>query len=360
MKILHIAKYYPPEAGGIEALTKMYYDHLSKKNYKFEMVCFSDKPGKCKSQHKNIRFFKTNFKLFSAPFSFNYFFFLINNLKKYDAVNIFLPNPFAVLILLFFFNKKIFITWGSDIINQKISKIFFNNIQNLFLAKSEKIIVLSERYAKTSKDLSNYLSKTVYIPPFLSEQDVSIKLKSFKKKKRLVTIGRLVNYKNHDLLLDVMMKLDNGYKLYILGGGENFFKLARKIKKNHLQKKVFLMGKVSEKLKNKIMKHSDAFIMSSNTRAESFGIVILEAIKTGLPLIIPNVNGSGMLDMIQEGYNGYIYKNNDTNDCKEKILTLFSDKSKYIQYRYNSINLFNKKFSEKINGYKLDKIFYEK
>ena len=48
--------------------------------------------------------------------------------------------------------------------------------------------------------------------------------------------------------------------------------------------------------------------MCSNTRAESFGISILEAISCGLPLVISNVKGSGMNDMIVNNVNGLKFK----------------------------------------------------
>ena len=77
-----------------------------------------------------------------------------------------------------------------------------------------------------------------------------------------------------------------------------------------------------KKKKYFILNKSDIFLMCSNSRAESFGIVILEAISIGLPLIISNVKGSGMKDMIINNFNGLIFKTNSYKDCANKIIKL--------------------------------------
>ena len=97
------------------------------------------------------------------------------------------------------------------------------------------------------------------------------------------------------------------------------------------------------------LKKSDVFLMCSNTRAESFGISILEAISCGLPLVISNVKGSGMNDMIVNNVNGLKFKKNSLNDCVKKLLMISKNKNNIVIekcFTENSIkNLMNCKRS---------------
>ena len=102
---------------------------------------------------------------------------------------------------------------------------------------------------------------------------------------------------------------------------------------------------------------SDIFLACSKSRAESFGIAILEAISLGMPLIISKVNGSGMNDMIINKYNGYFFRNNSATDCSKKIKKISNNINKLRLFSLNSKKIFNKKFNEKKTKQKLDKIY---
>ena len=72
MKILYITKFFPPEYGGIETLSKNICDFFHNKKKKIEVISFSKK--KTYVSKKNIykvNFFKPIFSLFSTPISFS-------------------------------------------------------------------------------------------------------------------------------------------------------------------------------------------------------------------------------------------------------------------------------------------------
>ena len=328
-KILVITKYFPPEFGGIEILSKNMCDSLSKNNdnYQIDVLCFSKfKSSVNKSENYTIFRFKENFNFFSTPFSLKFIQYIIKYKDKYDIVHVFTPNPLPSILFAFIKSKKLIVTWGSDIINQKIIKFFFKPFQYLFLKKVFKIICLSSIYRDSSKDLNDFYKKTVIIPPLVNNLSSS-SIRNFSRENiNLLSIGRLVDYKDYKTSILSLNLLPKNYYLTIVGSGIRRGYLENLIKKNSLEKRIKIKTNISEVEKDNLFKKSDIFLQSSNSRAESFGISILEAISNSMPLIISNVYGSGMNEMIEDGYNGFKFKKNDPNDCAKKIL-LLSNKS---------------------------------
>ncbi len=109
----------------------------------------------------------------------------------------------------------------------------------------------------------------------LQSQHVIIKKDNF----NFITIGRLFEQKNHDLLLESILECDAN--LYIIGEGELRNKLEEKIIKFKLEDRVFLLGRKENPYA--YLKEADCFIFSSNY--EGFPNVLLEALACGLPII---------------------------------------------------------------------------
>ena len=180
MKILHITKYLDTQYGGIESYTDSLCKALHKQYKKIDVISFGKKKKILVKKNYKIIFFPINFIIFSAPVSIKLFFFLKKEIKKYKLIHVYLPNPWVVVLIYLFAKKynKIIISWGSDIINQKISKIILNFFQEKLLKISSKIIGLSKIYTEHSYDLKKFKYKISIIPPILKNVNF-IKKKTF-------------------------------------------------------------------------------------------------------------------------------------------------------------------------------------
>ena len=101
-------------------------------------------------------------------------------------------------------------------------------------------------------------------------------LQIFKEKKVFLSAGRLTRQKNFEYLINEFTKFGqnkNKYALVILGDGEEYPKLIKLIKKNKMQNKIFLPGRVKNIYR--YMKDAESFILSS--KWEEMGFVIIEA-----------------------------------------------------------------------------------
>lgn len=143
---------------------------------------------------------------------------------------------------------------------------------------------------------------------------------------QLVTVGNLLERKNHGFLIDVVAKLLNdgiSCHLNILGYGPLERKLQDRIDSYHLNDHIHLKGSVGNV--NEYLSRSHLYIHAA--QPEPFGIAVLEAMATGLPVV--TLDGGGTRDIVQDGINGFILKENDVSEFVKKIALLIGDQSLY-------------------------------
>lgn len=143
-----------------------------------------------------------------------------------------------------------------------------------------------------SRALADHLTATfnlpfIYIPNVVDTEyfDLNITL-PHRTDVRLVSIGNLTANKNHLRLVKAVHSLiEQGYqlRLEIAGDGKEKHSLADYITKNGLQHRVKLHGLLSKQQIRALLKQSDFFVLPS--RRETFGVVLIEAIASGLPVL---------------------------------------------------------------------------
>ncbi len=159
----------------------------------------------------------------------------------------------------------------------------------------------------------------------------------------LLHVGRLVDVKRQDLMVQAVSCIDNkvSFKLLIAGDGPNYAVLQNQINEADLQNKVILLGH-REDVKE-LLASSDCFILVSDS--EGLSCSLLEAMAAGLPAVVTNVGGNA--ELVQSGVNGFVI---DKGDCaalvssvekivmQEKLRNMMSEKTKEIVNRSYSID----------------------
>jgi len=164
-----------------------------------------------------------------------------------------------------------------------------------------------------------------------------IKLPS-KHRQVILSVGRLVKKKNHDLVLrclPAVLKRFPELLFVIVGDGPQFHYLQELTFRLNLEKNVFFQGLVvGEKLVD-LYNLCDIFVLPSKERkmdnqgkidAETFGIVFVEANACAKPVI--GGDSGGIPDAIVNDVTGYLVNPSDENELAEKIIELLSDKEK--------------------------------
>ena len=163
----------------------------------------------------------------------------------------------------------------------------------------------------------------------------------------LCSVSRLAKEKNLDfqieglkLLKESLKKKGKSFRYLLIGDGPEYESLKKKIKQNDLEKEVILTGRIENKHISTYQKACDAFLFSS--KSETQGIVILEAMAAGNPVIA--VNASGVCDLVEDGHNGYLTRE-DPKEWAETIERVLQDELTFTQLSYGAY-ITASKFSE--------------
>lgn len=200
-------------------------------------------------------------------------------------------------------------------------------IEKLAVLMPVKIISNSEH---TTYKLKNELNskKLIYTVPNGIEFDLITKIKPAKEKSDVIFVGRLVSYKNIDILIKsikLIKEKNPEIKSLIIGDGPKKKTLEALAQKLNLEKNIKFLGF----LENHddvyaLMKSSKVFVLPS-TR-EGFGIVVIEANACGIPVITVNHKDNAAKDLVKEGKNGFVCQLNEEEIAK-RIMRILENNS---------------------------------
>lgn len=202
--------------------------------------------------------------------------------------------------------------------NMKYANKIVNSVKKL----DYFVLVSNELKDFYSKELVDSKCKCVYIPNTLDF--ISTKVSDLKEK-RLVSVGRLSKEKGYIDLLEMSKDIFNVHSdwcLDIVGDGLEKNNLETYIKENNLSKYVKLHGKRDSEYISNLLLKSSIFLMTSYT--ESFGIVLIEAMNFGVPVIAFS-DAEGAREIIRDNKNGYLINNRDKKEYVNKVNELIDN-----------------------------------
>jgi len=168
---------------------------------------------------------------------------------------------------------------------------------------AEHLIVTSPIYRESSPFLQRYRNKTSVIPPPVNPYYLESSLTTSQAKKSfgvsvdaplLLFVGRLVPYKGLRVLLRAFRIVRNhipSTQLLIVGGGPQLALLKSTVERHGLSQVVHLLGVLPRRRLRDAYSACDVFVLPSRSRSEAFGIVLLEAMAQGKPVVATHVGG---------------------------------------------------------------------
>ncbi|MEM5807813.1 MAG: glycosyltransferase [Candidatus Aenigmatarchaeota archaeon] len=374
MKVLQVGKYYWPKSGGIEKHIKLLSEGLTANRVKVEVVVSNTKNKKEVNLINGVKVTKLPklFSFFNQPITLDLFNFL--KTEKSDIIHVHLPNPLASIATLLSKKKNVVVTYHSDIIGKPLAFIANFFTENL-LKKASTIIVQSPNYSNSSKILQKYKNKTVVIPSCIDVKEYVITKKVKEKIKKLKSaldlrrkfvvlfVGRLAPYKGLEYLIKAFKKVSDKFgdkiKLLIVGEGDLKQRLINEVVKLKLEKNVKFIGYVKDDDLIAYYNLCDIFVLPSITRQEAFGLVQLEAMICGKPVISTNIE-SGVSFVNQHNKTGLIVPPKDPKSLAKAIITLFQNERMRKKFSRNCIKrvklFFNKELMIKKTLEVYDKI----
>lgn len=297
IKVLQINKLYFPDIGGIERTVQHIAENLKDDTEMSVLVC--QPKGKGKKELINgvpVHRCRSLGILFSMPVSFSFLLELRKEARGKDILQFHAPFPLGDLgFFLSGFRGKVVLYWHSDVVKQKKLMIIYRPLMQLFLKRVDAIIVGADGVVNGSSYLGPFKNKCVTIP-FAVNKEIEKKGKQYLEKNivnkskycRFLFVGRLVYYKGIDILLQAFTMVKNA-DLTVIGDGNLEGDLKRYVTEHNLSECVHFLGKVEEEQLRDAFSNCDVFVLPSVAKSEAFGLVQLEAMAYGKPVINTNL-----------------------------------------------------------------------
>ena len=367
MKILQAGKFYPVR-GGVE---KVMYDlmvGLSRRNVHCDMLCAvteQQKPGIIQvNEYARLLCMPVWIKLFATMISPAMIVKLRKIRREYDIIHIHHPDPMACLALfLSGYKGKVVLHWHSDILKQKMLLKFYNPLQRWLIRRANVIVGTTPVYVQQSPFLQHVQDKINDIPigidELFAEPDSITRIRAkYAGRKIVYSLGRLVEYKGYEYLIEAARYLDDDYRILIGGEGPLKSKLQQQIDSLGLSEKVELLGFIpDDKEVAAYFKACDLFCLSSIWKTEAFGIVQIEAMSCGKPVVATCIPESGVSWVNADGVSGYNVEPQDAEALAGAIEKIVSDPQRYAELSAGARKRYETMFTQEIMVDKCQKLY---
>lgn len=328
LRVLHVGKFYPPCIGGIETHLRTLCAEL-KSAVDLDVVVANDGPRTMRSvvDGVNLTRLGTVLKVRSTPICPH----MARSIRdaRADLVHVHLPNPWAVMAYLLSGHRgSLVATWHSDIVKQKALRSAFEVFSRMFLRRCKAIIASSENYIDSSPVLSRNRDRCSVVPfgvsvMKLQRYDVNAVHAIVERfgRRIVLTVGRLVYYKGLEYLIRAMNSVDG--HLLIAGDGPWRQKLETEASADPIvRRKVSFLGHVEDVVP--YYHACEVFALPSVTRSEAFGIVQLEAMACGKPVVNTRLP-SGVPFVSLDGVTGLTVAPRNSEEMSNALNRLLDD-----------------------------------
>ncbi len=314
-RVIHLSKYYPPDRGGIETHIQTLAQTQAALGAEVHVVCVNgfNQQGQLSTKTKTVHEIDENVQVtrLGRLGSFARFDIcpelpkkLCQLLKQPNTLlHLHTPNP-TMLIALTTLHRRIplVITHHSDVIKQKVLKYGLRPFEYLIYSQSSRVLTTSFPYIEGSKFLRTYRHKLSTLPlgleasNYIQPNQTALAFSSSLKEKYQgliwLAVGRLVYYKALHIAIEALSRVPG--TLIVVGVGPLEQELKTLAQQLGVDDRIVWLGHVSDDELVGAYHAATALWFPSNVRSEGFGLVQVEAMASGCPVINANIPGSGV------------------------------------------------------------------
>jgi glycosyltransferase involved in cell wall biosynthesis len=344
MNILMINYEYPPLGGGGGVINKHLAEELSKKN-NITLITTKFTDQKSYEICNNVEVFRVpvcfrNDKNAATLLSMLSFFpsslwrgYRLLTARQFDLIHsmFVIPSaPSGFMLAKMFCLPHVLSILGGDIYDpsKRLSPhktVLLHTLVDKILTGSDKIIGMSSdiigrltTYYSTSAQIElipHGIERPVFAPKAREELGYD------SKDILLVTVGRLIPRKAIHDLISALQSLNKNTKLLIIGDGPERQRLQEVAESLRVSDRTLFLGNVSEETKFQLLNIADMYV--SATRHEGFGLVFLEAMAVGLPIV--SYDNGGHMDFLSDNQSGFLVRLGNVCALIHRIKVLSED-----------------------------------
>jgi N-acetyl-alpha-D-glucosaminyl L-malate synthase BshA len=225
-----------------------------------------------------------------------------------------------------------------------------------FIIRNSDLITVNSTYMRRQLEflVSEDSAKIRVIPMGIDlakfQESISFDMKKKHKTSQIIlNVGRLIDWKGTIYLINAMPDIIQKYPdtiLLIVGSGPEHPTLIQRVREQGLENSVSFLGIISNEELLSYYHSADVFVLPSinkEGKTEALGVVLLEAMASGCPVIGSNVGG--IPDIIVDGENGFLVPEQRPDILAEKIVQLLSDDELKEKFRNNGFTRIQQSFT---------------
>jgi glycosyltransferase involved in cell wall biosynthesis len=346
MRVLHVGKFFPPHPGGIESVSADLCAGLAAHGIETTMLAHADsgttRTHRAKIDGVDVTQTACLGRAMYAPVSPTFPWHLKRLIaeRRPELLHLHVPNTSAFWPLVFPSMRRIpwIVHWHADIPRDsrhaglRWGYGVYRPWEQALLRRAAAIIATSPDYRDSSEALAPHRAKTHVIPLGIRETDDAHNDTNIQwplDGLRILAVGRLSYFKGFDVLLRAVASMP-GCSLVLVGGGECEGALRALARELRIESRVTFTGCIDMDAAGRarlaaIYAGADVFCLPSTERAESFGIVLLEAMRAGLPTIASAIAGSGINHVVRDGETGLMTTPGDPASLASALSRLRDD-----------------------------------
>jgi glycosyltransferase involved in cell wall biosynthesis len=228
---------------------------------------------------------------------------------------------------------QLIVTYHSDIVKQRRLMPYYDRLVWALLERADKVLATSPNYVETSPTLQRFQHKCEVVPYGI---DLELFAKTTEREEEaarirarygnaplLVGVGRLIYYKGFEFAIRALARVP-GAHLLLIGGGPLKADLERLARELGVGERVHLLGEMQNSEIPPYYFASDLYLLPSIARSEAFGIVQIEAMACGLPVLNTDLP-SGVPFVSRHGESGLTVPPSDAPALANAIEALLAD-----------------------------------
>lgn len=336
MRVLHIGKFYPPHRGGMETHLQALVEGMQNE---VDVTVLVANDGRATVDEEIGRVRVCRLATWAQIAATSICPDLAARIRKTpaDIVHIHWPNPAAILAwLVSGHSGRLVVTYHSDVIRQRWLSRLFAPALNAALARADAIIATSPNYIEASEVLSRWRRKCHVLPFGIADEvfrpadaNAVADVQSRFRGPIVMSVGRLVYYKGFAHLIRAMAGVAG--TLLIVGDGPLREPLQKLIDDLGMRDRAFLLRDITDTQLRAYYSAADLFVLPSIARSEAFGLVQVEAMAAGTP-VINTWLASGVPYVSQHGITGGTVPPADEESLRNMINTLLNDDALRARY----------------------------
>ena len=340
MHVLHVYKAYPPVVGGIEHHRRLLAETQARRNLDVTVLVASATGRASVREENGVRVVRTRpwGTVASAPISPG----LARWVRRIvpDVTHLHFPYPPGELAHRVFGRSRVtIVSYHSDIVRQRWLGKLYGPLMRRLLNRADRVLVGSPPYLRTSPHLRRMTKSCTVVPmgidprPFQTvDPKGSEQIRSREGSPLVLFVGRLRYYKGVDVLIKAAPGIDA--RILLVGTGPMDREWRRLAAMSPAASRIRFLGHAPAEELPLYYAAADVVVLPSSYRSESFGLVLLEAMAAGRPVVSTEL-GTGTSFVNQHGETGMVVASGDADALAEAVNALLRDPERRRQMGLN-------------------------